>query len=73
MLPMSDQQRCDSLIETAWNELTEARLSSLSEGWRLTKASKFLAQAKVRQETERFESCVEKANIARDLIAGKSD
>jgi len=73
IIPGSDKTQCEELMGQAWQELTEAKLSSVSGAWQLTKASKFLAQAKVKYETERFELCIEKAETARELLSQLDD
>lgn len=73
IIPGADKAQCEELMEQAWQELTQARLSSVSGAWQLTKASKFLAQAKVKYETDRFELCIEKAETARDLLSELED
>ncbi|MBE9516814.1 MAG: hypothetical protein IME93_07525 [Proteobacteria bacterium] len=69
VMPASDKTRCEERMDQAWQQLTEARLTSVSSAWQLTKASKFLAQAKVKYETERYELCIEKAETASELIS----
>ena len=68
-----NKKQCEELMEQAWQELTQAKLSSVSGAWQLTKASKFLAQARVKYETDRFELCIEKVETARELIAELED
>ena len=73
LIPGSDKAHCEELMDQAWQELTQAKLTSVSGAWQLTKASKFLAQAKVKYETERFELCIEKAETARELLIQLDD
>jgi len=64
----SDKEVCSDLIDTAWEELKEARADNVIGGLRLTKATGLLAQARVRYEAGNYESCIHKAKRAREVI-----
>lgn len=68
VLPVSDEQRCEILMQEAWDELKAVRLTGLGSAWQAVKASKFLAQAKVKYETGRYELCRDKAEEAKRLL-----
>ena len=67
--PFSAKSRCERGIDTAYEELKEAKAGTVISGLKLTQAAGFLAQAKVRQQLENYDACVQKVNRARDLIA----
>lgn len=68
LMPASDSEKCQALMDEAWQELTRAKLTGLSSAWQITKASRFLAQARVKYETERYELCIVKAEQAKELL-----
>ncbi len=65
---LSDKESCEVKMQQAWDELKEARLTGPGSAWQVIKASKFLAQAKVKYETERYELCLDKVDEARRLL-----
>ena len=64
----SDKEACSDLIDTAWEELKEAKADNVIGGLRLAKATGLLTQARVRYEAGNYESCAHKAKRAREVI-----
>lgn len=68
LLPKSGKEGCKETIDLAWEELKAARADNIIGGLRMTKATGLLAQARVRYEAGEYESCIRKAERAREVI-----
>ncbi|MDH5633731.1 MAG: hypothetical protein OEZ10_12155 [Gammaproteobacteria bacterium] len=73
LLPKSGKGGCKETIDIAWEELNSAKADNVIGGLRLTKAAGILAQARVRFEAGEYESCIEKAERAREVIRTVDD
>lgn len=61
-------QECGETLRLADKELEDAKVSGFSSSIQWIKAANLIAGAKIQQQIERYESCVDKAKRARLYI-----
>jgi gamma-glutamyl:cysteine ligase YbdK (ATP-grasp superfamily) len=66
--PQSQAGACRSGLDTAYAEFNQAKADGLGEAVDMTKAGSLLAAAKVQEQFEEYNNCIEKVNRARHYI-----
>lgn len=66
--PQSLAPACRNGIDQAYNEFEQAKADGFGGAVSMTKAGSLLAAAKVQEQFEEYENCIEKVNRARQYI-----
>ncbi len=63
--PISKVKSCENLISQAYSAIEQAKADGFGDAVDLTKAGSLLSAAKVQQQFERYDGCIDKATRAK--------